>query len=111
MAQGLLLKKHTSSSLPIKKKTRTKNIGLKKGARVIAPKKQGKIKRDAIRKKLTTAINKDIETKMAIRAVAVGGGKQFNIVKIDDSDAKELIKQRQQGGGGSGSKSLNGKKS
>ncbi|CAG8531942.1 6892_t:CDS:1 [Ambispora leptoticha] len=100
MAQGLLLKKNSSSSLPItKKKTRTKNIGPKKGARVIAPKKQGKIKQEAIRKKLTTAINKDIETKMAIRAASVGGGKQFSIVKIDDADAKELIKRRQQNGG------------
>ncbi|KAG9298341.1 hypothetical protein G9A89_002829 [Geosiphon pyriformis] len=83
MVQGTL-KKPSRSTTSSKKSTPPV---LKKGTRVIAPKKHGRVQQEAIRKKLSSAINKDIETKLILKAAAVGGGKKFSIVKTDTKDA------------------------
>ncbi|CAG8448355.1 423_t:CDS:2 [Funneliformis caledonium] len=100
MAQGPLAKKFKVNNNN-RKLTKTKSIinksngnnhrvKPKKGAKSIAPKKQSLIKQQSIQKKLTAAINKNIEQVIASRAESVGGGQKFNIVKlINGNDNKE----------------------
>ncbi|GES85845.1 hypothetical protein RCL_jg26728.t1 [Rhizophagus clarus] len=84
MAQGPLAKKlKGSANKRIINKSKSNNnnsthgLGPKKGARSIAPKKQSLIKQKTIQKKLTAAINKNIEQVIASRAEAVDGGQKF----------------------------------
>ncbi|KAI7898225.1 uncharacterized protein BX663DRAFT_525639 [Cokeromyces recurvatus] len=69
MVQGSKLKK---PGKPKQKGGREKKGITKKGARTIAPKKASLIKQQAMNKKLTAEINKNIERQMAVKADAVG---------------------------------------
>ncbi|CAG8464073.1 3627_t:CDS:2 [Paraglomus occultum] len=84
MAQKALKKSNKTNNS--KNKTKDKQLGLRKGARTIAPKKQSVIKQKNMEKKITLAINKNIEQIMVSRASAVAGGRKFNIVKAAGSD-------------------------
>ncbi|CAG8545660.1 7317_t:CDS:2 [Cetraspora pellucida] len=87
--QGKFKASNTSSRKSNKK---TNVLRLKKGARAIAPKRQSVIKQKAIQKKLTSAINRDIEQVIASKAESVGG-KKFNLIKREakkDKKAKML---------------------
>ncbi|CAB4423909.1 unnamed protein product [Rhizophagus irregularis] len=98
MAQGPLAKKFKGSvnkRIINKSKSNSNNssshgLGPKKGARSIAPKKQSLIKQKKMHKKLTAAINKNIEQVIASRAEAVDGGQKFSIIKLNsDKDTKK----------------------
>ncbi|CAG8785374.1 26956_t:CDS:2, partial [Racocetra persica] len=59
-----------------------------KKTNVIAPKRQSAIKQKAIQKKLTSAINRNIEQVIASRAESVGGQK-FNLIKEEAKKDKK----------------------
>ncbi|RKP08636.1 hypothetical protein THASP1DRAFT_29568 [Thamnocephalis sphaerospora] len=69
MAQGLVKKANANKA---KQQSAKKPLGLKKGARTIAPKNTTLIKQKQLKKRLTANINRNIETQMATRAGAVG---------------------------------------
>ncbi|RIA97292.1 hypothetical protein C1645_814179 [Glomus cerebriforme] len=89
MPQGTLAKKFKGTN---KRKISSQGLGPKKGARSIAPKKLSLIKQKTMQKKLTAAINKNIEQVIASRAEAVDGGQKFSIVKLNSSKDTEGTK-------------------
>ncbi|CAG8663999.1 40637_t:CDS:2 [Gigaspora margarita] len=72
-----------------KSNKKTNELRLKKGAKKIAPKRQSVIKQKAMQKKLTSAINRNIEQVIASRAESVGGQK-LNLIKGETKKDKKL---------------------
>ncbi|KAI9472085.1 MAG: hypothetical protein EXX96DRAFT_582830 [Benjaminiella poitrasii] len=90
MVQGSKLKKPGK----LKQRGGREKKGItKKGARTIAPKKTSLIKQEAMNKKLTAEINKNIERQMAVKADAVG---KLTIMKklANEKAAEDKLKRK-----------------
>lgn len=92
MAQGKLKVKTAKVGKQKNKNNRNNSKPVRKGHKVIAPKKTGELQAHQFKKNIQKAINKNIESELASVASQVEEGKRFNVIKNANQQPKKSKK-------------------